>query len=91
MSKTLKTSVLKYWGQAVNKWYANSYTVSIQLAPKGFLLSMIGPVGDQAMVIIPYDELSDVTEGESAVDGMLNALKRELKVPSKIILPKGMM
>ena len=65
--------------------FANGYSVTIKVMPKQFEIWMIGPAGDQAAIPVPYDELAQATTPKGAIDEIIAVLRKQLKVPSKII------
>lgn len=91
MQRGIKPELLARWAQICadfQKLHAHLHiSVCLWVEPKGIEIRMIGPEGDRAWLLMPFDEIALRDPEPTTMQQILRELKKSLRIHGNIIIP----
>lgn len=80
----INSTLLSYWGKVCREANADGRVCFCQLTRDGLEVTLIGPQGDRAQILMPWNEVANSGVPPGVIHEILSALRKNLRTSSLI-------
>lgn len=82
----ISSTLLSYWGNVCREANSDGYSCFCQLTRDGLEVTLIGPQGDRAQILMPWNEVAVSGVPPGVIHEILSALRKQMRTSSLILL-----